>query len=371
MRHIGTILFPAIAAAAGRAAETVPAAGSASDVGEWTCIAAETAFSPRDTAEGVVFDGKMWLSNGWHPPQVLTRDLWCSTDGAVWRRVNSSTPYDGYSEMVVYRGRMWAIKASVWTSTNGTDWEKVSEKTPFGTRGYGEAVVFRDRIWQLGSGADVWHTEDGLNWTCATTQAPYGDRSATAVAVYRDRLWLMAGKTPGANNPPEKGYKDITTHDDVWCSTDGAAWERIVEHAPWPPREWAVAIVYRNRLWLIGGHDNVNSTNLGDVWYTTDGKDWKRFESRTRFSPRHEVTPYVHAGSLWVVAGNAWPVQNDVWRLTLPEDGPAAGPDRPGPGQSVHPAAPGQSPRASAGPDEPLRNRNFSTRRIAGPGRHP
>ena len=106
---------------------------------------------------------------------------------------------------------------------------------------------------------------------------------------------------------------------DVWASTDGSTWTRELEHAPWPPREWGIATTYAGRLWLIGGHDNVNSTNLGDVWPTTDGRNWQQLESPVRFAPRHEVTPYVFDGSLWVVAGNTWPVVNDVWRLTLPQ----------------------------------------------------
>ena len=267
----------------------------------------------------------MWLSNGWYHNNKLSRDLWSSTDGITWTLVNSDTPYDGYSEMVVYQDKMWAIKTSVWCSTDGVTWTRVAEKTPFGARGYGEVVVHDGKIWQLGSGEDVWNTTDVVNWTCVTKKAPYGNRAASAVVVFDNRLWLMGGRTPVPNTPPEKGYKDITTHNDVWCSADGANWTRVLEHAPWAPRQWHIAKVYRDRIWVIGGHDNVHSKNFGDVWYTPDGKTWHPFVSKTQFSPRHEVTAYVYDDSLWVVAGNAWPVQNDVWRLTLPGSEPHTG----------------------------------------------
>ena len=298
--------------------------------GEWTCVTSHAAFTPRDTAEDFVLEGKMWLSNGWRSrfgtrDSTFTPDLWSSSDGVNWTRVTDKTPYDPYSEMVVFQGKVWAIKASVWNSTDGVRWTKVLDKTPFGSRGYGEAVVFKDRIWQLGSGADVWSTADGVNWTCAVEKAPFGARMGSAVAAYDGKLWLMAGNTPGANDPVEKGYKDVTTHNDVWCSEDGDHWTRVLEHAPWLPRQWCVAAVYAGRLWLIGGYDNVRAGNLGDVWTTTDGRDWRPFESPVRFAPRHEVTPYVFDGSLWVVAGNTWPVVNDVWRLTLPGGAPARG----------------------------------------------
>ncbi len=301
-------------------ASTVPAStrDASAPAPAWENVTRAAAFSPRDTAEGVVFGDRMWLSNGWHSPNVLTRDLWCSRDGVNWSRISGATPYDGYSEMVVFRNKMWAVRGSTWCSDNGADWKKVADKTPFGARGYGELVVLGDRMWQLGSGPDVWNTADGVHWERVAAKAPYGNRCAAAVAAYQDKLWLLGGRTPGANNPPEKGYKDMTTHNDVWCSADGAVWTRVLEHAPWAPRQWSVAAVYRERLWMIGGHDNVNSRNLGDVWYTADGRAWRRFASGTTFTPRHEVTCYVFDDSLWVVAGNAWPVQNDVWRLRLP-----------------------------------------------------
>ena len=285
----------------------------------WVCVTEKAAFSPRDTAEDVVFQGRMWLSNGYYYGNVLTRDLWCSTDGATWTLVTDATPYDGYSELVAYDGKMWAIKGSVWCSTDGATWSQVCARTPFGSRGYGEVVVHDRKLWQLGSGADVWYSTDGKEWICAAPSAPYGARSACAVAVFRGKMWVMGGSSEGPDTPPEKHYPQFTTRNDVWCSADGARWERVLEHAPWSPRMWFISKVYADRMWIIGGFDNVNGANLGDVWYTEDGTSWHQFISEKAFSPRHEPTCYVYDRSLWVVAGNSWPLRNDVWRLTLPQ----------------------------------------------------
>ena len=287
-------------------------------LGSWVKVTDKAAFSPRDTAEDLVFNGKMWLSNGYYHGNILTRDIWSSTDGIIWTLVNPNTPYDGYSEMVVYDKRMWAVKGSVWHSTDGVNWTQAAARTPFGVRGYGEVVVHNGRMWQLGSGKDVWHSTNGVNWTLATDDAPYGNRAASAVVVLGSKLWLMGGRVAKANAPPEKGYPQYTTYNDVWCSADGANWTCILEHAPWVPRMWFISKVYDGKMWLIGGYDNANHKNLGDVWYSEDGVNWHEFISETRFSPRHEPTCYVYDNSLWVVAGNSWPVVNDVWRLTLP-----------------------------------------------------
>ena len=297
---------------AGTKPELAPLSGS------WVKLLDKAAFSPRDTAEDVIYDGQMWISNGYYHGGKLTRDLWRSKDGVTWTLVNPATPYDGYSEMTVYQDKMWAVKGSVWNSTDGVNWTRVLEKTPFGVRGYGELVVHQGRMWQLGSGADVWNTADGVNWTCVTKEAPYGSRYGSAVTVYKDKLWVMGGSISRPNNPPEKGYPKITTLNDVWCSADGANWQRVLEHAPWAQRMWFISKVYAGRMWIIGGFDNVHHLNFPDVWYTEDGVTWRELISETKFSPRHEPTCYVYDNSLWVVAGNMWPVLNDVWRLTLP-----------------------------------------------------
>jgi len=286
--------------------------------GDWVRVLEHAPFAPRDTSEGVVFKGKMWLSNGWLVGEKLERDLWASADGITWDLISTNTPYDGYSELTVYDGKIWAIKNSVWNSPDGVNWKQVAEKTPFGGRGYGELLVHNGRMWQLGSSNDVWQTTDGVRWNCVTTNAAFGTRYATAVASFKGKLWVMGGATERTNTPPEKLYKQFTTFNDVWSSTDGASWTCVVPHAPWGPRMWFIPVVYADRLWIIGGFDNVHRENFPDAWWTDDGEIWHSLETKTKFSPRHESTVYVHDSSLWVVAGNSWPLMNDVWKLTPP-----------------------------------------------------
>jgi hypothetical protein len=291
---------------------------STHDTPAWIQASPECAFSIRDTSEPAVFRDRMWLSNGYYHGGLLTRDLWQSRDGTEWTLVSDQTPYEGYSEMIVYRDKLWAIKGSVWNTDSGLEWKQVSAQTPFGSRGYGELVVFQDQMWQLGSGTDVWRTEDGISWECTTTSAPYGDRYGSAVAVFHDRLWLVCGATKEENDPPEKTYPQYTTHRDVWCSDNGSDWTRVVEHGPFAPRMWVVAEVYAGRLWMLGGFSNRDHVNFAEAWSSEDGLTWTEYRPQPGFSPRHQVTPYVFGGSLWVVAGNSWPLTNDAWRLTLP-----------------------------------------------------
>jgi hypothetical protein len=281
----------------------------------WSLVAEHGAFSQRDTAEDAVFLGKMWLSNAYNTGGKLTQDLWNSTDGITWTKALEPTPYDGYSEMVVYQDKLWAIKSSVWNSSDGVTWTQVLDKTPFGAIGYGECVVFQNKIWQLG-GASVWNTSDGVTWDCALKEPPFGNRYGAAVAVHDNKLWLCGGCVQVASDPPEKHYPKFTTYNDVWSSPDGVNWTRVAEHAPWAERMWFVAREYAGQLWVFGGFSNRESKNFAETWTTADGVNWTEVKSDAVWSPRHEPTIYAFDGSLWLVAGNMWPLMNDVWRLT-------------------------------------------------------
>ena len=284
--------------------------------GNWEMVIDQAAFSPRDCGASLVYDGKMWLSNGYYHGGILTRDLWHSTDGAEWMRVHEDTPYDGYSPLVVHDGKMWAVSRTIWTSTDGVEWIQVQEADPE-ARQVGVPVAFRGEIWTLGS--QIWKTFDGITWQCVNAETPWHGRSNFGYAVHDDKLWILAGAAVGKNDPPEKGYPDKTTKNDVWCSEDGITWVQTAEVAPWAPRMWSPAISYAGKLWVIGGYDNVNARNLGDVWYTEDGRTWHEFVSEPAFKARHASSLYVYKGSLWMAAGNTWPVVNEVWRLTLPQ----------------------------------------------------
>jgi hypothetical protein len=78
----------------------------------------KAAFSPRDTAEDLVYNGKMWISNAYYHGSKLTRDLWNSSNGKTWALVNDSTVYDGYSELAVYKGSLWGVAGNTWPVVN-------------------------------------------------------------------------------------------------------------------------------------------------------------------------------------------------------------------------------------------------------------
>lgn len=284
----------------------------------WTRIVEHAAFADRDTAEGFAYDGRMWLSNGYFGSGTdMYRDLWVSDDGHAWTLVNAHTPYPPYAQMVVFDGRMWAVKDSVWSSVDGRDWRLECGHTPFGKTGNGHVVVLNGAMWQLGSGADVWSSSDGAHWTRVLEHAPFGVRASAAVLAFGGKLWVLGGWSPHRNDPPEKRYPEWTSLNDVWSSVDGVNWTQVVQHAPWAARTWSGAAVYDQRMWLVGGFDNQQDANLNGTWSSADGAHWSRLPVAQPFPKRHYPAVFAFQNNLWLVAGNTWPLTNDVWKLSL------------------------------------------------------
>ena len=177
---------------------------------------AEAAFSPRDTCAGITFDGKMWLSNAYQVNDLIPRgepgrywcrrDLWSSVDGRSWDCVSDSTPYDPYSRLVAFDGRIWAVgEASVFCSEDGSDWRCVASEVPFGASATG-AVAHAGRMWLI-AGSEVWSSADGAEWSAATLTAPFGARTGCAVEVFDGKIWLLGGsvdRTPDMPGPEER-----------------------------------------------------------------------------------------------------------------------------------------------------------------------
>ncbi|HPO16188.1 MAG TPA: hypothetical protein PLI09_22325 [Candidatus Hydrogenedentes bacterium] len=107
-------------------------------------------------------------------------------------------------------------------------------------------------------------------------------------------------------------------------------WVNVSMKAPFAARDGAGALVYENKMWLIGGWNSRNETYfprdcVNDVWSSTDGATWVMERPNTfgtpDFNPDHEwegrhTSGYVvHQGKMWVVGGD--PIQghyqNDVW----------------------------------------------------------
>ncbi len=302
----------------------------------WVKVTEHADWKPRDSSGEVVFDGKMWLLGGWftsHAP--CPNDVWSSTDGVHWKQVTPRAPWihADLPTTLVHNNRMWIMGGwaggrlpgasasnQVWYSANGADWTLATAKAPWCARLGAAGVVFQGKMWILGGIeryfdgdkllADVWSSDDGVHWTKVADRAPWAARAYHGAVAFRDRIWLFGG---GNYLPTYSAFND------VWSSPDGREWTKVTDRAAWSARIWFSSLVYKDRMWVLGGWSNKPSKNWNDVWYSSDGKEWKELAAQPVWSPRHEQSAYVFDGKMWIAGGNAWPLTGDVWQIEIPD----------------------------------------------------
>lgn len=311
----------------------------AADKPDWVKVTDKAGWQPRDSSGEVVFDDQLWILGGWFdsfaaPP----RDVWKSRDGKTWSLAVKEAPWK-YSDLpmtVAFQNRMWMMGGwyngrlkghgatnEVWSSKDGETWELTAKNAGWSPRIAAGAVVFQNKMWILGGTEnyyfgddaslknDVWSSSDGKTWKLETANAPWSARAYHAAVAFDGKLWVFGG----GNYVPK-----YAANNDVWSSSDGVKWERVTVAAPWSPRLWFSSVVYRDRMWAIGGWSNNPSKNWGDVWHSKDGKDWKSLKTPTMWKERHEHSAYVFQDKIWVAGGHAQPLNSEVWSLQLPKN---------------------------------------------------
>jgi hypothetical protein len=305
---------------------------------EWTCVTEQAAFAARDGAGALVFNDRMWLLGGWNPgdkvnfPRICNSEVWSSTDGALWQLETLSAPWEGRhtAGYVVHSGSMWIVggdcnqghyQNDVWRSDDGLTWENITNHVPWGERALQHVVAFRDRIWVMGGQTmplfapapeffynDVWCSEDGANWDRVLEHAPWSPRGMIGGAVvFNDRMWLVGGGTYDTPQTPTRQF-----FNEVWSTADGITWEQHGDSTPWLPRQYHEVAVFDGKMWVLEGYvRDIGNTN--DVWFSSDGITWHEVP-RTPWAPRHAASVFVYDDALWMVAGNN--MTPDVWKLT-------------------------------------------------------
>ena len=152
-------------------------------------------------------------------------------------------------------------------------------------------------------------------WQCVTERGPFAGRDGAGALVYKDRMWLLGGW-----NPRDKLNFPQVCNSEVWCSRDGREWREVCPEAPWEGRHTAGYVVHDGRMWIVGG-DCHQGHYQPDVWCSADGVEW---EQRTASAPwGQRVLHYAAAcaGKIWVMGGQTLPqfaaeeeiFYNDVW----------------------------------------------------------
>jgi hypothetical protein len=201
-------------------------------------------------------------------------------------------------------------------------WVKVTDQAGWQPRDSQGEVVFKDQLWIFGGWfnsfaeppRDVWSSADGKTWKLVAKDAPWKHSDLPMTLVHDNRMWFMGGwykgRLPGHSASSE-----------VWSSTDGSSWEQATMAAGWTPRIAAASVVFKNKMWILGGTENYyfgdDKSLKNDVWSSENGRDWKQATANAQWSPRAYHQAAVLGNKIYVFGGGNYVPKyhavNDVW----------------------------------------------------------
>lgn len=201
-------------------------------------------------------------------------------------------------------------------------WVKVTDQAGWQPRDSQGEVVFKDQLWIFGGWfnsfaeppRDVWSSADGKAWKLVAKDAPWKHSDLPMTLVHDNRMWFMGGwykgRLPGHSASSE-----------VWSSTDGSSWEQATMAAGWTPRIAAASVVFKNKMWILGGTENYyfgdDKSLKNDVWSSENGRDWKQATANAGWSPRAYHQAAVLGNKIYVFGGGNYVPKyhavNDVW----------------------------------------------------------
>lgn len=267
-----------------------------------------------------------------------------------WGQVNSKAefaPRDGAGALV-FNGKMWLLGGwnpsdktnfpkicnnEVWSSTDGKKWELIKPntfkdgvydpKTDWEGRHTAGYVVYNGKMWIVGGDGnqghyhyDVWNSSDGKNWTRVTDKVPWGPRVLHHTLVFKNKLWVMGGQTVPQFAPAEECF-----YRDIWTTADGVKWEKVEPKEPY----WLSCgliggnVVFKGRMWVLGGatYDTPKRPTrsmYNSVWSSDDGIHWQCHVEHAPWMARDYQDVAAFDGKMWLLEGHDGKSnRNDVW----------------------------------------------------------
>ncbi len=230
--------------------------------------------------------------------------------GYEWSNVTQAADYPkGYNYPVFVSGNwMIALNNGAWLSRDGKKWVRTGLPDSGLNSAYQKYVYFKGAVYALGSlsgnyegfsiTTKILRTKDFEKWETAAERSNLPQRIFYGAVVFDNKIWIIGG------------YDGKQYLNDVWSSPDGVQWTRVAEKTAWSPRTVSGITVFKGRLWLFGGgaidgdrQTNPNSRN--EIWSSADGINWMQEASRITSDGRIlGGTVGVFDGKLWLVGAN-------------------------------------------------------------------
>lgn len=177
-----------------------------------------------------------------------------------------------------------------------------------------------------------------LRWVQESAKAAWQPRDSQGEVVFRNKLWVLGGWFNSYEAPPR----------DVWSSEDGKDWKLVTKEAPWIHSDLPMSIAFKNRMWMMGGWYNgrlAGHSASNEVWSSKDGKTWTQ-AGKAQWSARTAAALVEFKGKMWILGGienyyfgTKESLKNDVWCSSDGKNWTQATASAPWPPRSYHQAA--------------------------------
>lgn len=155
-----------------------------------------------------------------------------------------------------------------------------------------------------------------LKWEKVTENAGWSKRDSHVAIVFNNKIYLMGGLEGEKEIGESVKYEDFLHKNDVWSSADGKNWELISEHAPWSERRSIPLVEFNGKMCIFGGWEQKQYGQYrNDVWCSENGKNWQEIASGG-WPLREGHAVVFFKDKLWLIGGvNFYEKQtmNDVW----------------------------------------------------------
>lgn len=202
---------------------------------------------------------------------------------------------------------------------------RIENQTSFSPRRGHGMVSFQNRLWLFGGESgelvasglgkkekDLWYSDNGINWQESIVLAPFGHRSFSTPIVYKEKLYIIGG---ASSKPGTIGNSEIIDYkNDVWASNNGADWTQVQLNSAFSKRYGHSLVVFKDKIWLYGGVDK-DGIYRNDMYSSGDGVSWNLINGNLfNVSARAFTKLVVFNDKLFLIGGrNKDVLFNEIW----------------------------------------------------------
>lgn len=161
--------------------------------------------------------------------------------------------------------------------------------------------------------ATIYEQAEKYNWIEVAKHAAWQARDSQSGLVYKDKLWILGGWFSSYEAPPR----------DVWSSKNGKDWNMVNRAAAWKHSDLAMSFVLNDKMWIMGGWYNgrlKGHSASNKIWSSKDGISWELETGDAGWSPRLGGAVVAFKDNIWLLGGienyyfgDNESLKNDVW----------------------------------------------------------